>query len=425
MMNRSDPNFSRHPIFSRVTARGAGGIATLLLDGDETLLRFEPCFAPPRTFKLSDGELQYGRVVDSAGRTADEVVVATLAPKKSPTGNLQLELSCHGGEGSIAAVEAVLRDAGFVAARWTELLERSHLNGKLSLFALEARLALAAATTARQASFLLGASAFQEKWERLGFEMALGLREKRIDWREKIVAAADAALAGAAPAQALLRQHTLALVGPVNAGKSTLANLLARAERHIVSAEPGTTRDKLDTPLDIRGLNVLLSDTAGLRESSDAIEQEGQRRARDAAQSADLRIVVLDGSRTPGDAEMELLKTVSAQGQLILVLNKKDLGVDETAMGLGFTLGSEPCVISAQSGDGLKELEEQLETRLLGATPPTSDAPFTPRQTARLERLRAGLLESEHGMDMIVHLRKLIGSRPDAEELEEALKVRR
>jgi tRNA modification GTPase len=423
-MNRNDPNFSRQPIYSRVTGRGAGGIATLLLDGDETLLRFEPRFASKRKLTLNDGELQYGRVLDSAGKVVDEVVVATLSTKKSPTGNLQIELSCHGGEGSVAAVEAVLRDAGFAEARGTELLERAHLNGKLSLIALEARVRLAAAATARQASFLLGTHVLQEKWERLGFDMALGLREKRTDWRETIVNAADAAIEGAAAARALLRQHTLTIVGPVNAGKSTLANLLARAERHIVSAEPGTTRDKLDTPLDIRGLNVLLSDTAGLRESTDAIEQEGQRRARDAAQSADLRLLVLDGSRTPGDAELELIKTVAAQGPVILVLNKKDLGLDDTALGLGFTLGREPCAISAQNGDGLKELEDQIEARLLGGTTnaPSPDAPFTTRQVGRLKLLREGLMGSEHGMDVIVHLRKLVGTRPDGEEMEQVIR---
>ena len=436
-MSAASQNSAGHAVFSRVTGAGVAGIATLLLDGDEALMRLERVFVRKgelqvagagRPRPINDGAALFGRIVDLDGRAIDEVVVAALNAKSSPTGNPQVELSCHGGEGVLAAIETALLDAGFARARATELLERAHLNGKLSLIALEARIRLANAVTARQAEFLLCATALKDRWERHGFDMALGLREKRSDWRPALIRAAEEALAAAKHARALLQRHTLAIIGPVNAGKSTLANLLARADRHIVSATPGTTRDRLDTPLDILGLHVLLSDTAGLQPSDDPVELEGQRRARAAANEAALRAAVIDGSRAPQDSDIDFLKETAASGPMIFILNKKDLGLDETAAGLGFVIGQEPVAISAQTGEGLDALEAAIEARLLGpaaAAALVSGAPFTSRQVQRLEEFRAGLLDDQHqhGMDVIVHLRKLIGTRPDPHELAQALKL--
>ena len=410
------------PVYSRVTGDGSAGIATFLLDGDDAVFKFERIFKT----KSSPAETQnpkFGRVVDRRGGVVDEVVAAYVDFKESPTGNPQIELSCHGGTGVLAALEAALLEAGIERARPTELLERGHLSGKLSLLALEARILLAHAATARQAEFLLRHTALQDRWERLGFEMALGLREKRSDWRERIIAAADAELAASAAAFSLLKRHTIALIGPVNAGKSTLANLLARADRHIVSVTPGTTRDRLDAPLDICGLNVLLTDTAGMRSPADGVEQEGQRRALDAARTADLRMVVLDGSQPPSDADIDFLKSTALIGPMVLVLNKSDLGLDDTAAGFGFMLGAEPCQISAQKGEGLRVLEAQIEARLLGehVANLNSGAPFTQRQVLRLRQLREGLAQQQHGMDVIEHLRKFVGTRPDFEEMNGAL----
>jgi 50S ribosomal subunit-associated GTPase HflX len=111
---------------------------------------------------------------------------------------------------------------------------------------------------------------------------------------------------------------------------------------------------------------------------------------------------------------------------MIFILNKKDLGLDETAAGLGFVIGQEPVAISAHTGEGLDALEAAIETRLLGpaaAAALAGGAPFTSRQVQRLEDFRAGLLDDQHGMDVIVHLRKLIGTRPDPEELKHALRT--
>jgi small GTP-binding protein len=313
-------------------------------------------------------------------------------------------------------VEEALLAAGLRRGRETELLERAHLNAKLSLIAIEARIRLAEALTARQADFLLQHAAFQQRWERHGFEMAMGLRTRDLSWREKIFAAAEQDYASSARAIALLAQHHVVIAGPVNAGKSTLANWLARSERHMVSDIPGTTLDRLDTPVALRGLSILLSDTAGLRGTDDVVEREGQARAKLAAQAAALRIIVLDGSRAPSDADLELISTARESGEVLLVLNKQDLGTDETALGLGFLAGRDPVVISAKSGHGLDELEQAIEEILLKGAPEAGH-PFTRRQADLLQRLYDDLKNGVEGTEVMIHLRKLLGVRPDPDEL--------
>lgn len=412
----------REPIVVRATGTGTGGIATLVLDGEGVRMFLQPIFRATRLLsEASTGDLILGRLVDEQGRMIDEVVAAPLDRKDSETGNEQIELSCHGGAGVLAAVEEALLETGFARGSQTELLRRGHLNGVLSLVAIEARLWLSAAVTARQAEFLLGHAQFQQRWERLGFEMALGMRMGDDSWREKLSWETGAALEQFRAAERLLRQHRVVLSGPVNAGKSTLGNRLAGAERHIVSAVPGTTRDRLETPVELRGLSVLLTDTAGLRAALDDVESEGQARSEEAARRADLRLLVLDGSRPPSDADVELLTRSQAAGPALLVLNKQDLGVDDNASGLGFLAGREPHVVSAATGWGLDKLAEAVEELLLGGFGPAGGAPFTRRQAGLLEELSRGLRSGREAGELISYIRRLVGTRPDAQELAAAV----
>ncbi|MCY3023499.1 MAG: GTP-binding protein [Planctomycetota bacterium] len=410
------------PIFVRATGCGSAGIATLVLDGDDAGLYLNPVFICTRPLtSAATGELLLGRLVDGAGRTVDEVMAAPLGKKDSETGNAQVELSCHGGQGAVFAVEEALLAAGFARGRGTELMERAHLNGRLSLIEIEARVRLSAAATARQAEFLLGHAQFRQRWERLGFDMAMGMRSNETAWRGKLLQEARAGVARQRAAAGLLAQHHVALVGPVNAGKSTLGNRLARADRHIVSAVPGTTLDRLDTPVEVRGLSVLLTDTAGWGAELDDVEREAQRRGQEAAQSADLRLVVLDGSAAPGDRDAELVSQCVAAGPVLLVLNKRDLGVDESAAGLGFLAGREPCVVSATTGEGFEGLLEGIERVLLGGTEPAPGAPFTRRHAHLQQQLADGLEKGVDGSELLMYLRRLVGTRPNPDELAVAL----
>jgi len=474
------PPPSRDPIFELVTPPGEGAIATFLLDGAELHLALPLVFRSKRPISFKEtGQLVLGEVVDTEGRLADEAVAAPIRAEDSETANPQVELSCHGGLGACELVRQALLGAGFREAHDLELLARGHRAARVSLPAIEARLRLARNPTARQAEFLLGVQAFQGKWERLGHEAALGCRERRDDWRPKLLAAAQADLAQAPAALNLLRTHRVVIAGPVNAGKSTLANRLLRTEASLVSPEPGTTRDLLERPAVLCGLSLLLCDSAGLRrlrkggnqaiepwhgqplplaarangipdqdaqntsehltgDGRDAratsglgarqmatgepeavshaeIEAEGQRLARLAASTAGLVLIVLDGSRPPGEDEIAAAQEL-AQRPALLALNKADLGAHTDAAGLGFALNVPAFKVSALSGMGLDELESSIERTLLGGVPAEA-TPFTARQRHWLERLQLGLEKGLDGPALIGHIRNLVGTRPNEEEL--------
>ncbi|MCK6471726.1 MAG: 50S ribosome-binding GTPase [Planctomycetes bacterium] len=416
------PPPSKDLIVATLTPPGEGAIATLLLDGDgawEALARvFRRKGEKPFVAK-GGGQLAYGVLADAAGKIVDEVLAAPIDAKSSSTSNPQAEVSCHGGMGATQAALALLLASGARAALPWELEARAHRAARLALPALEARFALARVATARQAELVLAHGGALARWERWGLEAALGARKGEAAWREPLAEAVKADHAQAEPAQRLLRTHRVALVGPVNAGKSTLANSLLRAERSIVSPEPGTTRDRLERPAELRGMSLLLSDSAGLRaQPEDGVEGEGQRRALAAAASADLALLVVDGSRAPEDSEVEALAALAKRPHL-LVLNKADRGVHEEAAGLAFALGAKGGAgheISALAGTGLEALEEAIEAKLLGGEA-RAGAPFTRRQAGRLAALAEGLQEGLDGSDLVGHIRALVGTRPNEEEL--------
>lgn len=415
------PRSTSAALFVRATSPGAGGIATLILDGLDARQFLSTVFHCKRDVTAAEsGALLFGRIVDESGRTIDEAIVAPIAKTDSPTGNEQFELSCHGGLGAIEAVEEALEGAGFSRGRDTELLERAHLNGKMSLIALEAHFGLAAAATARHAQILLDHAAFQERLERMGMDAGLGLRTEAPGWQERMKAALQREFEYAEYTARVVKTHRVVLLGPVNAGKSSLANALAGAQRHLVSAIPGTTLDRLETPIELRGLSLLLNDTAGARETSDPLEREGQRRAVAAGKNAALRLIVIDGSRAPDDSEMDWIAEQAKQAEpLLLVLSKADLGIHESARGLGFLTACEPIAVSVRTAQGLDGLRSAIECRLV-ATHGQPGA-FTTRQRAHLLELRQLLAAPESGVRVLDPLRKLIGSRRNPEELQRVL----
>jgi len=167
----------------------------------------------------------------------------------------------------------------------------------------------------------------------------------------------------------------IAIIGPPNAGKSSLLNLLARREAAIVSETAGTTRDVIEVHLDLGGWPVVLADTAGLRESGDAIEQEGVRRARARARAADLRLLVLDATTDWKAAMADLTASGSPWDAAhdIVVVNKVDLKPVDAVGVVG---------LSAKSGAGLPELLARLE-RSAGLLMEQGDTAAPPLTRAR------------------------------------------
>jgi tRNA modification GTPase len=282
----------------------------------------------------------------ASGEDLDRGLVVFFPAPASFTGEDVLELQVHGGRAVLAGVlDALAGLPDLRAAEPGEFSRRAFLNGRLDLTAAEGLADLVAAETRAQAS-----QALRQLEGELGRRYD-GWRERLLAALARLEAAIDFApeeedvpadlLATVAPqvdrlsaeiaahlvdgerGERLREGLTIAVVGPPNAGKSSLVNLLARRDVAIVAAQPGTTRDVLEVHLDLCGYPVTLLDTAGLREATEPVEAEGVRRARARAARADLRLLLLDGALWPAvDAATLTLFDVDA----LCVVNKADLG---------------------------------------------------------------------------------------------------
>jgi tRNA modification GTPase len=309
----------------------------------------------------------------ATGEALDDALVVLFPGPGSYTGEDVVELHLHGGRAVIAAVlDRVLRQPGVRPADPGEFTRRAFLNDRLDLTAAEGILDLVDAETdaqrrqaVRQAAGVLAGVC--EGW-RAGLVAAMARLEAWIDFPdedlpadvlETVISGLEALradlgrqLVDAGRGERLRDGLRMAIVGPPNAGKSSLLNWLAGRDVAIVSATAGTTRDVLEVYLDVNGYPATVADTAGLRESADSIEQEGVRRALARAEEADLRLVVVDWSNA--DAELATVERWLDQ-DAIAIANKIDRG------------GSPPdpwFPVSVTAGEGLEHLLERIGAEL-------------------------------------------------------------
>jgi tRNA modification GTPase len=378
----------------RVSGPAAGDVLRALSDRDLPT----PRHATRMAFCAPDG-----------GLSLDDGIALWFPAPASFTGEDVAELHIHGGSAVIAAIiDAALSVGGVRLAAPGEFTRRAFENGKLDLAEAEGLADLVDAETDGQRRQALrqrrGAlSALYETWrERLIH--AAALIEAEIDFPDEELPDALAARAGPmlASLAADMAHHLddahrgervrdgyrIAIIGPPNAGKSSLLNALAQREAAIVSEIPGTTRDVVEVRLVLAGYPVWIADTAGLREAADAIEAEGVRRALARAEEADLRIGVVEGDETVGP-----LGTVLEGGDL-LIRSKLDLyGAPASRRPPPTHAGATPTLhISAATGEGLRELEALLASKVTEALG-HEEAPVLTRARHRrlVEEARAAL----------------------------------
>lgn len=298
---------SHDSIFAVSSGAGRAAISVIRLSGPHVRFAVETIVGrvpKPRHAQLA----RLFRPTDDA--VLDEALVLFFPGPHSETGEDVAEFQVHGSRAVVSAVLAVLADLpGMRPAEPGEFARRALLNGKMSLLDVEALADLVDSETEwqrRQAvegggSLLYGIAG---RWR----ETILSIRadlETDIDFldegdvqaqfdstaKRQILALAgdmDRVLVGAQRGERLREGYRVVIAGPPNAGKSSLLNAIAGRDVAIVSAVPGTTRDRIEISLDLNGVPVLLSDTAGLQETDDLVEQEGIRRARSAMEEADL-----------------------------------------------------------------------------------------------------------------------------------------
>lgn len=331
----------------------------------------------------------------------DRGLVIWFPAPASFTGEDMAELHTHGGRAVVSEViEAVLSLDGTRLAEPGEFARRAFENGKLDLTQVEGLADLISAETEAQRWQALAQAegslrALYEGW-RAELLRAQALVEAGLDFADEGDVVADVALKAEAIVTSLLASisHHLAdrrgerlrdgvrivIAGPPNVGKSSLLNALAKRDVAIVSEEAGTTRDVLEVYLDLGGLPVILTDTAGLRESESKVEAEGVRRALSRTKQADVVLWLVDATAPVWESPVAL-----GTKPAICIVNKIDLGPQGTR---------QDCIeISAKTGQGLDRLIEVLEEQAALIAETGSGAPLMTRarHRAELEDARAAL----------------------------------
>jgi tRNA modification GTPase len=313
---------------------------------------------------------------DSAGDLVDETVVTFFAAPRSYTAEDLVEISCHGAPVVLRYCLDRLVQAGARLAEPGEFTLRAFLNGRIDLPRAEAVRDLIEATTLYQARVAARQTQGAVSKRVAPFKAQLidliALMEAGIDFAEDDVSVAAAGeitgriepivtgiekLARSFVYGCVVRSgFSLAIVGPPNAGKSSLFNRLLEQDRAIVTEIPGTTRDLVSETAEFAGIPVRLVDTAGIRETGELVERLGIERSLEAMSDADITLVIFDGSMA---LDSELLERALAQGRVIVVANKSDLP--------GFTAREGELAVSALTGEGIHELRRAVVEMLGGS----------------------------------------------------------
>jgi len=388
------------------TPPGEGAIAVIRISGSQAPAIAQRLFVRRKgSLPSLERVLYFGFFQNEDGRLDEGMAVVFRAPR-SYTGEDMAEFHCHGGVLVASRIlEAVLR-AGARAAEPGEFTRRAFLNGKMDLTQAEAVMDVIRASTSlalraaeeqlagrlgreveKIRSLLLGIVAHLEAYidfpeegiePRTGERLLAEIRQTR-DRIENLLATADEGR--------ILREGVrLVLCGAPNAGKSSLLNRLLGFERAIVSATPGTTRDTIEELASLRGIPFRITDTAGLRETADAVEREGVERAKRAMERADVIVRIADVTE-PSESE-------PSNGE-ILAANKIDL-IDKETAGM-WIQNSAFIAISCLTGEGIDRLVDAIVTKARGNHP--TDAPMlaaiNARHQACLQRSRIRLQEAE------------------------------
>ncbi len=399
------------------TAAGTAGLAVVRVSGAGALACADVVFRGSQTLATVAGHtLHHGWAVDAARDDArlDEVVAAVFRAPRSYTGEDTVEFSCHGGAIPARRVLAALQAAGARLAGPGEFTLRAYLHGRLDLAQAEAVADLVHAETESAGDLALAqlagalsvrlraiedrlADAAAEVEARVDFAEDVGGVETPPHVREAIAAVTrelETMLAGAAWARAVREGVRVPIMGRPNAGKSSLFNALLGEDRAIVTDEPGTTRDRVSERLEIAGVAITLSDTAGVRMATHPIEAMGVARALAALDGAAVVVWVVDGSQ-PFEPEGDLLVASLADRRVLVVVNKSDLPsqVSDEALRAHVSAESSRLVhVSSTTGEGLDALRTAL-AELLGADRAggLAGAVANPRHADALERARAAL----------------------------------
>jgi len=408
------------------TPIGEGALSLVRLSGEHAIAIAESVFRGRTSLGAAAGyTIHHGRIVNGAGETVDDVLAALFRAPHSYTGEDAVEFSCHGGLVVTEAVLAALIAAGARHAGPGEFSRRAFLNGKMDLSQAEAVADLIAssserarAVSMRQLEGKLGEKVIEL---RANLTSLCALLEIDLDFAEEGIGVIDRNEIGDRLRVILEALRTMiesyssgrlaregvgvVLTGKPNAGKSSLFNALLKEDRAIVTPHPGTTRDTIEERVLINGLLFRLIDTAGLRQATDPAEEAGVTRTHASVRSADIIVLVEDGSLPVEEREIETAVADCIGNQkLIVALNKSDLPsrtVDSEIYPRLSARGSRVVKTSAITGSGLQELRSALyESVARDARDATSGIEVTSRRHLdALTRASVAITEAMQTLD--------------------------
>lgn len=397
------------------TALGEGAIGIIRISGSKALEAGEKLFRSASGKKLGDypvNMLAYGHICDTDGSVVDEVLCVYMKGPHSYTGEDVVEIQSHGGVQSLKKILSLTYRCGARPAEAGEFTKRAFLNGRIDLTQAEAVMDIIRSRS--EASLKLAARQQQG-------QLAAELRRLRgrlmdviinleaiIDYPEEDIedvtyntvqetissaAASVRSLLSHAHTGKILREglHT-AIIGRPNVGKSSLLNALLREERAIVSEYAGTTRDVIEEQLLLDGVPLVLADTAGIRPTSDYVEQIGVEKSLRMLREAELVICVVDGSCGLTEEDEEILKA-AADRPCVIIVNKSDLDISSCLKELQKRFGTEKVMpLSAKTLEGVDDFTSWLKNYVYGSEGALSDGIYI--QNARHERLLQQTLAS-------------------------------
>jgi len=395
------------------TPLGTGAISIVRMSGPDAISLADKVFRGNRPLSETPGyTIRHGQVVDANNEEIDEVLASVFRSPHSYTGEDGVEISCHGGSYITKKVLSIFIEAGAREADPGEFTKRAFLNGMIDLSQAEAVADIINANSERalrnsnaQLNGSLGAKVRLIKSDLLNI---CSLLELTLDFSDDEVAIAtpesirnslstcvqliDSAISTFGIGKVLRDGASVAIVGRPNVGKSSLFNSLLMVNRSIVSHVPGTTRDFLEESFEIDGTSIRLFDTAGMRESGDAVEAEGIARTRSIISSSDVVVLVVD--LTEEDTTEEDLRVLPGD-KVLIARNKADLSIPQN------TAHVNELVVSAKTGEGLRELRQAI-SKAVHHTPAGEGSDYFVSSRRHLDSLVRCRDKVRHSVDSLV-----------------------
>ena len=359
------------------SAAGNSGIGIIRVSGDEAIEVVDKIFRPAnKNKKLANVEshtVHYGHIMDG-DKTLDQVLVIVMKNPHSYTGEDTVEIDCHGGMLILKKVLDLVLKNGARTAEPGEFTKRAFLNGRIDLSQAEAVMDLINSKN----DFALNSSIEQLKG---GVSDAIKDIRKDIIYHIAFIESAlddpeHISLDGYDEEITKMLNENINKISKlvnsfdngrimkegiktVNAGKSSLLNLMLGEDRAIVTDIEGTTRDTLEENINFNGLSLKIIDTAGIRDTEDLVERIGVNKAKEIAKEGDLIIYVVDGSRELDDNDREIIKLINDK-QAIILVNKSDMDTVINIDELKKDSNRDVILFSAKNGEGMEQLEEEI-----------------------------------------------------------------